>query len=211
MRLGITQRVEVIPSYGERRDCLDQNWFLFFERLGLNVIPVPNALKDPVHFFEKNDLNGFILSGGNDISSLPDSSNPAPERDKTEKFILEYARSKKLPVIGVCRGLQVMNLFFNGALMRAEGHAGTRHGVANRSDNVNFYPYKEVNSFHNYVIAKHNLGEGLIPILSSNDAFIEAFQHEKLPWTGIMWHPEREHPFNEYDIELFKKIFNITF
>ena len=185
-----------------------QNWFLFFEKIGINVITIPNSLDDPIAYINNNDIKGIVLSGGNDISILLHASNPAPERDNTENLLLMHAQKEQLPVIGVCRGLQVINLFFKGEVMRSEGHAATSHEVYSIMDRSKFSDYKIVNSYHNYVIPKNKLGISLKPTLMSNDNYIEAFQHENLPWLGIMWHPEREHPFKVNDINLFKNHFS---
>ena len=56
--------------------------------------------------------DGFILSGGNDLSSLSNSKNISFERDKTEFALLQYANDQSIPVLGVCRGFQIMNVFF---------------------------------------------------------------------------------------------------
>ena len=207
MTIGITQRVDVIPQYGERRDCLDQNWFSFFEKTGLNVIPIPNSLAGPISFAKANGIGGLILSGGNDICSVPNGTNTAPERDRTEKLLLVYAEEKKLPVIGVCRGFQFMNIFLNGGLADIEGHVGKRHEVIPALKNNFFETYNSVNSFHQFGIPIDRAGNNLEPILYSKDGYIEAARHKQLPWTGIMWHPEREKPFNNNDILLFQEHF----
>ncbi len=208
MRIGITQRVEEVASYKERRDCLDQQWCLLLEPLGLTVVPVPNSLKNVQKWLIDQKLQGFILSGGNDISSLPAASNPAPERDHTETAVLHYAKKQSLLVLGVCRGMQMMNVYLGGALVQVKNHIATRHAVKSNIKDSIFSRYIEVNSFHGWGLMQDQLGKDVVPLaFSENDATIESIQHTSLPWTGIMWHPEREKPFNELDTHLIKHFF----
>ena len=58
MRIGITTRVSV--SENETRDCIDQNWFKYFDNIGLRIIPIPNALKNPVGYIKSLKINGII-------------------------------------------------------------------------------------------------------------------------------------------------------
>lgn len=207
MRIGITQRVEVIPSYGERRDCLDQQWFRFLESLGFTPVPVPNQLYDVKQWALDLGLEGLVLSGGNDLAHLPDASNAAVERDRTEAQLLAWAQEHAVPVIGVCRGLQMMYVWLGGRLEPVSGHVAVRHSLlpAVQATDV-FARFTEVNSFHNWGITQSGVPASVIPQCLSPEGDIEAFRHASLPWAGIMWHPEREVPFSESDKLLFNHI-----
>ncbi|MEA5446312.1 gamma-glutamyl-gamma-aminobutyrate hydrolase family protein [Gammaproteobacteria bacterium AB-CW1] len=206
-RIGVTQRVEVVASYGERRDCLDQQWGGLLKQLGFLLVPVPNGLSEPGAWLEVMGLDGFILSGGNDLAHLPDASRPAPERDATETAILDYAKHRQMPVLGVCRGLQMMNVYLGGSLVPVEGHVATRHSVTPVAGESLFSAYSEVNSFHDWGIAPEGLAETLSPGVRCQDGTIEAARHTSLPWASVMWHPERESPFLKADLELLQTIF----
>ena len=208
MKIGITQRVELVKTYNEKRDCLDHRWFDIFEELNINAVPIPNNLKDPISFVKKNTLKGFIFTGGNDISSFENATNISKERDKTEIKILRHSRDKKLPVLGVCRGLQLINHFLNGKQKISNKHIGVKHNVKAIFDINLFQNYCHVNSYHSYVIPLEQLSSELDAILISDDKCVEAFKHKKLPWLGIMWHPERELPMNKIDLELIKAHFS---
>lgn len=211
MRIGVSQRVEVIHSYGEHRDCLDQQWFRFLESLGYAPVPIPNSLSNVEGWVESMGIEGLILTGGNDLSSLPDASNASIERDETESALLTVARLRAWPVLGVCRGLQMMNVWLGGQLIPVSGHTAVRHPVnpVEVTDSC-FRQYGEVNSFHNWGIAPDGLADDLVPQLLSSAGDIEAYTHNFLPWFGIMWHPEREAPFKEQDKQLINRIFRGT-
>ena len=135
------------------------------------------------------EIKGIILSGGDNIG---DNS----ERDKTEEKILNYSIGKKIPLIGICRGMQVINKFFGGTIKTSENsnHVGNPHFVSLLAKFASFLETKNlrVNSFHNNVIKQKNLGQNLEPFAISDDNTIEGFYHSKLPIFGVMWHPERE-------------------
>ena len=191
MAIGITQRVETYQKYDETRDCLDQRWTKVLCEAGIDFILVPNSINNIDIWLEKNNFEGFILTGGNDLSHLTDAKNVALNRDKTEKKILNWSSRNKSKVLGVCRGMQLINCFLSGSLSKASGHAGTYHSIKILSDNFNLNNNTIVNSYHNWSINEDDLAENLIPLALAEDGTIEAFKHNKMPWLGIMWHPER--------------------
>ena len=207
MRIGITQRVEKVDSYQEYRDCLDQQWINLLELLGITAVPIPNNLQKIENWLNDMDLDGFVLTGGNDLSSLPNASNTSYERDRTEFTILKYANNHFFPVLGVCRGLQVMNIFLGGELERVTNHVSTRHSVNIAAKESNFSSIKTVNSFHDWGLPLSKLAEQLKPCVYDNENFVEAVRHKSLKWIGIMWHPERENPFQNVDLQLIQKLF----
>ncbi|MEE1905364.1 gamma-glutamyl-gamma-aminobutyrate hydrolase family protein, partial [Pseudomonas inefficax] len=77
----------------------------------------------------------------------------AAERDSTETTLLSQAESRRLPVLAVCRGLQMLNHFLGGELVPLSGHAGCMHPVFPVGIDERFERYVEVNSFHNWGIA----------------------------------------------------------
>lgn len=208
-RIGTTQRVEVVAAYNERRDCLDQAWTQLFARLGLDLVPVPNTLDDVAGWAGRQKLDGLVLSGGNDLAHLPEASKTAPERDACEHELLSWAAGIRLPVLGVCRGMQMMNCYFGGALSKVVGHIATLHPVHSLYDTALFREYCMVNSYHDWGINLAGLAGGLQAMVLAEDNTIEAFRHESLPWFGVMWHPERDNsPTVKQDLVLLSALFN---
>ncbi len=206
MFLGLTQRVHHFEDYGERRDCLDQQWYQVAASLNLLPLPLPNTAPERVaRQCDELPLRGIVLTGGNTLSACdPQDPAAAPERDAYESALLEWAVDREFPIIGVCRGLQMMNQFFGGQSARVEGHAGTRH-LVRFEGRLASEPDREVNSFHDWAVASDELAEGLRPLARHEDGSIEAFEHERLPMTALMWHPEREEALSELDLRLLRE------
>jgi gamma-glutamyl-gamma-aminobutyrate hydrolase PuuD len=194
--VAITQRVAVIPEYGERRDCLDQAWPRFLHACGLSPLPIPNVPEVALEMFRRTDLAGLVLTGGNDLAAV---GGNAPERDRTENALVDEAESRGLPVLAVCRGMQLIQHRHGIALSRIEGHVAPRQTIAIRGKET------EVNSYHCF-----GARESRPPLevwAVAGDGVIKAVRHASRPTTGIMWHPERNSPFAADDIALFRRVF----
>jgi gamma-glutamyl-gamma-aminobutyrate hydrolase PuuD len=189
-KIGVSLRVEFIEKHHEKRDVLSQDWTNFLEKNNSLPILIPNTLSNVTEFLTEMQLNCIILSGGDNLGDFP-------ERDKTENEIINYAIKNNMPILGVCRGMQILNHFFGGSIITTDDkkHVGKPHTI----DFVNPKFLKltektleEVNSFHNNIIKRECLGDNLEPFaLSKTDNTIEGYFHTTLPIIGIMWHPER--------------------
>lgn len=188
-------RVETIQEYDETRDALSHDWIRFMANAfpDTSWIPMPNVGSDAGAFLDAWAITHVILSGGNDIGQ-------SVVRDKTECAVLDRALAQGIPVLGICRGLQMMQHYFKGKLVECTGHAGTRHKIS--LGNV----ARDINSFHNWTIA--NPAPGLIPTAVDEQGFIEAMEHVSAPIKGIMWHPERETKPDALDVEMIRTHFN---
>lgn len=183
----LTQRVDVVPRYGERRDALDQAWVTLLAGLGCDVALAPNNAAAAEAGARRLGPVLVILTGGNGV--LRDQVGYAPERNETEEALLEWSRAERVPVLGVCRGFQFMNMHLGGRLSALAGHVASDHATS-----VAKGPFAVVNSFHEYGIAPGDLAAALTPLATAPDGSIEAARHRQLPWIGIMWHPERQMP-----------------
>ncbi|BBP43109.1 gamma-glutamyl-gamma-aminobutyrate hydrolase family protein [Thiosulfativibrio zosterae] len=199
-RIGISQRRDDVPNRNETRDSLDVIWSSLLWRLNIIPIPLCSEIQDHLSYLAALNLDGFILSGGNDIGE-------SPKRDHLENSILDYSKAKNLPVLGVCRGMQYINFYQGGSLINIGGHVATQHsklvGGWVSQNSINY-----VNSFHNYAVTDQTIGEQLEPLAHTEDGVVEALQHKHHPWLGIMWHPERE-PYQTSNDRLIQQHFKV--
>lgn len=194
--IAVTQRVEYIEAIKERRDALSQEWAELAEVCGFLPLLLPNRLPAAQELIEAWKPDGILLTGGNDLSAY---GGNAPERDETERFLIRYVVDRKVPLLGVCRGMQMVLDYFGATLQRVEGHIRVEHPLSNGDT---------VNSFHSWGAAKCQ--EPLVPEAWSEDGVLEAVRHRDYPWIwGIMWHPERYHPLRERDIQLMREVFRL--
>ncbi len=207
MKIGITQRVDIDPNTQEIRDCLDQKWQNFSIGFNLDLVQIPNKNRNISNWLENMDIDGFILSGGNDIGFLENASNTNQDRDLTEKIILDFAEKENLPVLGVCRGAQMINYYFQGNLIPLKNHVGTIHPLVINLNNNEIEKKIKVNSFHKWGINHKALGKDLFPFAWDSDGNIEGIKHKELNWTGIMWHPERNNQLEDIDKVIFFDLF----
>lgn len=199
IRMGIilyTQRVEIMESYGERRDCADQNIAEFISACGYLPVPLPNNREIAVQIFLRLKPSGIILTGGN---SLVKYGGDAPERDETEHELISLSIREGVPVYGFCRGMQVVLDYFGCKLENVGNHVATRHRLHG------IWEGEEVNSYHNQACIQ--VGELLQNLAWTDDGVVEAVGHEMYPILTTMWHPERERPYKQEDITRVRKLF----
>ena len=198
-KIGLSLRVEKIERYNEKRDTISHDWVNFLQKLDYIPILIPNKLKDVEKYIIELRLDGIILSGGDNIGEFP-------ERDQTEMLILKYAIKNSIPVLGVCRGMQIINKYFEGNISKNINfnHVNNPHDITiTNSYFIELFGDKkiQVNSFHNNIIKKQDIGNELeIFALSEKDTSIEGYFHKKYQILGVMWHPERDQTNNQLKI-----------
>lgn len=207
MKLGLSQRVEIDSKTGERRDCLDQEWTRLLERFGYCLVPLPNTLDDVAAHLKTQDLSGIVLTGGNDLAHVNNPSNPAPERDATEARLIDWAVEHATPLLGICRGMQMLASHYGTRLTQIEGHVAQDHEIERVPDALLPLGRRELtNSYHHFGIAAVDLGERLCVEAVDREGKVEALRHRSDPLYGIMWHPERGST-SERDEKIFDYVF----
>lgn len=194
-----TQRVEIVESYGERRDCADVEIAKLIWECGFLPVPVNNIPDKIQVFLEQINPDGMILTGGNDLSKY---GGNAPERDETEKRMIEYSVKNDVPLYGFCRGMQMIADYFGAELTKVERHVAVRHQLEGTAP----WNGRTVNSFHN--MAVKDAADDLIIEARSEDGVIEAIRVRDKKIYGTMWHPERERSYEKDDIQFIKHIFS---
>ncbi len=160
--------------------------------------------------FKPENYDGLLLPGGVDIDPARYGEENTgclgtfPELDELQFGVLDQCVKAGIPIMGICRGYQVINVYFGGSMIQdlktAKRHARytleqpdqlhishANHGswLAKIYDTT--FPH---NSAHHQGIGR--LGKGLIiDSRCADDGVIEAIHHEKLPIIGVQWHPER--------------------
>ena len=155
----------------------------------------------PAETVETADI--LLLPGGGDVhprfygQTIDGAADIDDERDERELSLIgAFLRAGK-PVVGVCRGLQVINVYFGGTLRQhIDGHSqlGGRdhlHPVCAEQGLLRalYGPRFLVNSAHHQ--AADMLGAGLCAAARAPDGTLEAIAHERLPVFAVQWHPER--------------------
>ena len=151
--------------------------------------------------------DGLFLSGGMDVTPhcyahpALDICGPVDgKRDQLEMLLVRAFIRERKPILGICRGFQMLNVFFGGTLYQdISAQTGCEHPFDSIHD-VSALPHSildnlfgrrfTVNSLHHQAV--RTLGRGLVPIAQAeNGPFVEAYVHRYLPILATQWHPER--------------------
>lgn len=218
MIVAISQRNDK-NKHGDYVDSLENNYITYFEKLGIKLLPIPNSATDIRHYFEEFPISGIILSGGNDVDpeiygeKNLEGYSVSKNRDFTEKRMLELAIEKKLPVLGICRGMQFINVFFDGKLINIKEKTKTNDEHVTASHKISITEPEamkmlgktiNVNSYHNQGLRIDELSSKLKVFAQTSKGIIEGIYHPSLPIVGIQWHPERKSPEEEFNKKIIQ-------
>lgn len=195
IRVGVTQQALPANEFGARRDALDQRWHRFLAVCGIAAIPLVNDSEIAIATAAALNLQGIILTGGEDLAAYGGETS---ERDETERAVLRWALEQHVPIVGVCRGMQLIADEFGTPLERVDGHVGRRHEVTTGEG------ARMVNSFHQWAVTVASP-----PLIATAMAgpVVEALRLKDALVFGLMWHPEREDPYDPYDVNFFASQF----
>ena len=165
-------------------------------------IPVPGICPEP-----DPSCDGLVLCGGGDLDPAlfgqenRGSHPPNRERDRTELVLSERYLTWEKPILGICRGLQVLNVFLGGTLIQDlppawrashQGEEDVYHHIRCRPGSLLerlLGPCPVVNSAHHQAVDR--LGRELEVSAWASEGFAEGFEHRILPVLGVQFHPER--------------------
>ena len=189
-------RRDFINGRNETRAALDERLIEFLDYSGFETVLIHNSFKD-IHslfrYLNRNSIEGIVLTGGNDIGNIPC-------RDQTERWLIEYAMETKIPLLGICRGMQMIGNYFGCTLKKVHGHVNVRHEIVSP-----IYGERSVNSYHQYSLK--SCPDNFSVTDRSSDGEIESIRSKGGAILGIMWHPEREPSFSEADVLLVRDLF----
>ncbi len=221
--------IGVMPLVDEDKDSL---WMLPGYLNGVleaGGIPVIFPLINDVDIIRQmvSSVQGVLLTGGHDVNPalygeepIPECGKSNPERDFMERIILDLALQNDIPVLGICRGIQFLNVFLGGTLYqdlptqhpsKIEHHqmppySKPIHRVKIKSDCglselLDVKSFK-VNSYHHQAIK--DLADDLKVMAVSEDKIIEAVEMpgKKFVW-AVQWHPEFSYRRDERNKKIF--------
>jgi putative glutamine amidotransferase len=180
-------------------------------------------------------IDGLLIQGGVDVSPSLFGEEPKPELDitdiQTDKFILELinlAKERKIPIFGICKGIQILNVAYGGTLYQDLKYAGLDSNSHKQKENTicnykhtvkveknsllsKMIPDKEilyVNSFHHQAVK--DLAKGFAVDAKSEDGIIEAIHlKDENHWIfAVQWHPEQQVRISDDFLPIFKEFVN---
>ena len=186
----------------------------YAQEAGVEILPVVLPLVEQEEVIRRyaEEFDGFIFTGGDDLEpstygeeTLPACGEISQERDAFELALLREVTALKKPVFGICRGLQVMNVFCGGTLWQdfpsqcpaeqphceKDERAATHHPVRTEGSLRELLgaEWVSTNSYHHQAVKK--LGENLRAVAHSTEGYVEALEHTELPFfRAVQWHPE---------------------
>ncbi|RPI97582.1 MAG: hypothetical protein EHM39_09265 [Chloroflexi bacterium] len=207
-------------------DFVRHQYVPYLMSIGLLPIVIPNHLGDVRAYVAALDVEGLVLTGGGDIAperyGQPNtaSNELAPTRDQTESVLLDWATEQNRPVLGICRGVQMINVYFGGGLVQdILTELGSRvHGKGNDAHDIQICDPRfadvigadglRVNTYHHQGISRDGLAPALnVFAVSPADGVVEGVFHREKPVIGVQWHPERPTPSTEADARRFRRFF----
>ena len=212
---------------GYKRSYVNNDYILSVIKNGGIPFIIPFNENEEVIKEQIEMVDGLLLSGGQDVAPKNYGEEPTPklgdifpERDDFEYALLKAALEAKKPILGICRGLQIINTYFNGSLYQDLSYIGTevlKHNQVNSpsmvTHSVTLDKYSKlfdifgeekirVNSFHHQAVKK--VGDGLAISAKAPDGVVEAIEKTDYPFlVAVQWHPEMLH----LTVEMMNKLF----
>lgn len=219
-------------NYEKKMMYLNEGYYEAVFQSGGLAVAIP-ATFDQEYLFEHLKIyDGILLTGGPDLdakfygeSNMTYNGDISPIRDEIELFIAGQAIEMNKPLLGICRGIQIMNVAMGGSLYQDIYIQNKEDNILKHSQNApKWYPIHEisikkdswvaksfmnekaeVNSFHHQAVK--DKGEGFEITSQSPDGIIESIEYAKNSFcVGVQWHPELMWQNNRAFLNLFKEL-----
>lgn len=213
-------------SFADGFSLIEDEYIQALEEAGGQPLVLPPSLSPRASVATLAYARGLLLSGGNDLAPLIFGEQPHPkletvdaQRDEQEMALVEEALKLGLPILGICRGMQTINVALGGGIIQhieGTGDDAIQHRQKapgwHRHHQVDVLPNTllgsvlgegaiGVNSYHHQAVAA--LGRGLTVSAWSPDGLAEAIE-SKNPWIlGVQWHPERMYSRHREFLQIF--------
>lgn len=218
----------IFPGY--RRSYVNEDYVLSVIANGGVPFILPVTTDESIIESYIDNIDALILSGGHDIFPLNYSDQPLqkigevyPDRDNYDFKLLELAIRKDIPILGICRGFQIINVFHGGSLYQDlsyrdeetfkhnQGHSSdlVTHTIHIKKDSKLFLLLEDekilVNSFHHQIVKE--VGDDLEVSAQAEDGVVEAIEHKSYKFMlGVQWHPEMLHKKEKLMNNIFKEL-----
>lgn len=213
--VALTTTMTGVPPAGRPRVGIHANYLAVLERVGLTpVLLTPAHSAASVQAILRR-CAGLVLSGGEDVDparygeeAVPELGDVNPARDEMEFAALAIALERDLPVLAICRGCQVLNVFYGGTLYQDLPSQRPESALHEQEEPWHVRPHRAmvepgsrldevipdgeffINTFHHQSVK--DLGPGLDIAAVAEDGVIEAVEARDRGWViGVQWHPER--------------------
>lgn len=213
--MNIKPLIGISANYGDNNSKLAENYYKSVVAVG--GVPVIIPVTDDLATIEAivGRLDGILLSGGGDMhpryyneEPIPENGTPDELRDRYDVTLIKSAVEYQLPVLGICRGMQVINTVFGGSLYQDinvqyadkkpmchsqnEERSVTTQTASVVTDsllysivNCNTLP---INSIHHQAVKR--IADGFRAVAFADDGICEAIESLYYPILGVQWHPE---------------------
>lgn len=210
------------------RIFLNRSYLDAIRHFGGIPVVIPAEAGEEEQAFLLNQCDGLVLTGGNDIDPalygeavLNDTVVIAPERDLGERRLCDMAMAKNIPILGICRGIQILNVHFGGTLYQdlpAQVETTVNHSMEKphhrTCHDCNLIPRSPlrdligeaqiaVNSHHHQAVK--DVAPGFAVMGRCSDGIIEAMwkPDAKFLW-AVQWHPEKIWDIEESSAKIFQ-------
>ena len=234
--IGILANIEIMNKelfLGCEKSSLNYDYIQSIMQTGGIPIILPVAQDKQLIEMQMNLIDGILLTGGDDVHSLLYGEEPHPslgyinpKRDQFELDSIAIAYAQKKPILGICRGAQIINVAFGGTLYQDLSQISNKDSIKHAqnaplyvaSHTIEILPstklheifgqtHLQTNTFHHQAVK--DLAKDFIINAKTKDGVIEGIEKNNYPFLmGVQWHPERMIHHDPKMLKLFNTFIN---